>query len=561
VILNLTGVARVRYASVATLAALVLGAPGCGGGQSSVAPFVAPAPAGSTVHPAGTSQAVLTFTFPDRRTSASRTRAYISPNIASLSVAVNGAAATFVNAPPIGAGRTVTVTIPAPVGNDTFAFAEYDMNDGKGNLLGRTSQPMTIQAGIVNNLAFTLDGQLAKIAFAPAGTSPFLEVGGTAAAPVYTLVGNLAVPFNVLPEDADGNVIVTPGAVPAVTVAGPSGSPIGSVPGANGTIGLFASAPTAPVAVTATGKDLDGKTITASLMIGASAAIYIANYLSQTITAYDESGTALALPSTSFNGLTNPMGLAYVPSATPGTSGSLVITETANSSAPFVMEYDQSGGVQVVQNSAFTNTMQPLFPSYAPAAGTSPATLSLPNYKNSTVTQYDAAGNALPIASGKFAGLASPVQIVYDSNNAHYYVTNLGSFNINQYTTDGTTVGTPVSAGNHPMGVAYDGNNKHLYVAFSGQVATVSSSPPSPSGIMEFDENLATISTTGQFTNANPNTASYIGILFDPFNKQLYVTDAGDNAVVAFTEAGAAVTLPTGAFAKLNDPMSLAIVP
>lgn len=35
----------------------------------------------------------------------------------------------------------------------------------------------------------------------------------------------------------------------------------------------------------------------------------------------------------------------------------------------------------------------------------------------------------------------------------------------------------------------------------------------------------------------------------------------GDNTILAFMEAGAAVTLPAGVFAKLDDPMSLAIVP
>jgi len=548
-----TASAYPRLISAVALAAVALAATGCGGTTTGLGGLSAPPRAASAQSAAGTAQVRLTFRFPETlRTTAARGRAYVSASIASLGVALNDGTPTFVNAPPVSASRTVTLVVPANVGTNSFTFAEYDMADGQGNLLGRTTQSATVISGTVNDLSFTLDGNLAKIALAPAAPSPFLEGSATAG---YTLVGNLAVPFVATPQDADGNTIIAPGTVPAVTVAGPTGGPISVVAGTNNRFGLYASTPTAPVTITASGTNLDGKRVTTTIAVGATAAIYIANYISQTITAYDEAGTQLALPPMSFGGLTNPMGIAYVPSATPGSTGSLVITETANSSAPYVVTYDQSGVVQPLQNGAFLNTAQPLFPAYAPSEGV----ISLPNYGNSTVTQYDTAGTSVP-RKGKFPGLASPVQIVYDADNTNYYVTSLGTFKLNRFASDGTPIGTGVSAGNHPMGVAYDGNNRRLYVAFSGQVPTLSSSPASPAGIMAFDENLATVSTSGGFTNAS-TTAAYIGILFDPFNKQLYVTDAGNNAVLAFTEAGTAVPLAAGAFGKLNDPMSLAIVP
>lgn len=548
---HLSARALSRSAAFAASPALAASLTACAGGGSYAIPAASIAsPARTTT---GSASVSLRFTFPTQASTAAaaRRRDYVSPSVKSLAIVVNSGTPVIVNAPPVSASNTVTVTIPAPVGTDTFAFAEYDTNDAKGNVIASSTQNANVVRGQLNTLTFTLDGNLAKIAIALAAPSPFVEGDVTKG---YTLVGNAAQQFVAVPQDADGNTIIAPGAIPAIAVSSATSAAVTVVDGANNQFGLYAAKPTTPIAITASGTDLAGKRVTASINVGATAAIYIANYLAQTINVYDEAGTKLALASNTFGGLTNPEGIAYVPAAVPGNPGSLVITETSNSSAPYVMQYDQNGVVQVLQNTSYVNTVQPLFLGNGPAG-----VLAVPNFQNSSVTLYDASGTQQSVAAGKFAGLASPVQIVYDDNNSNYYVTNLGSFKIDSFMADGTTLAS-AAAGSHPMGVAFDPNTKELYVADSGQVATASTSTAALAGITVLTEALGAVSTTGAFTNTS-TSAAYVGIVFDPFDKQFYVTDAGNDTVVGFTEAGSAVTFPAGAFGMLDDPMSLVIVP
>ena len=558
---------RARSRALQTFAPLLAAASAAGCAGSGASSPGLPQSHGSAVR---TAQVRLTFTFPSRGASAAhrRTPAYVSPSIAALTVTISQGASpgttTTIAAPPAGSPPTVTTTVAAPVGVDTFAFSE---TDAKGVLLGRTTQQNTVVDGTLNTFGFTLDGNLASIRIAPASpVSPFVE-GSLAAG--FTLVGNLAIAFVATPLDADGNTIVSPGNLPQITVASASAGVV-VYPNASDTFSLAAPAPvTTPVKITATGKDLDGNPISASANVSALAAIYVANFTTQSIGVYDENGTAIPVGTAAFAGLMNPAGIAYVPSKTPGITGTLAITNTQNvsggnpSPAPVapVMTFDQSGMTLPLGAAAFANTAQPLFLSYANVGGTDE--IAVPNYSSSTVGLYDPTGGALA-APGGFTGLAQPVQAVYDPNAdakaGAFFVTNLGSFTLNKFRSDGTAVGKGVAAGNHTMGVAYDSNNNRLYVAYSGQVATVSTSMASPAGIAEFDETPAAVSTTGTFANSN-TSAAYTGIVFDPFLKRLLVADAGTNSIVAFTEAGAAVTLPAGAFAKLSDPMSLAIVP
>lgn len=279
------------------------------------------------------------MTFPAQATtgSAARRPAYISKSIASLSFSINGGAPTILNAPrPTGSPQTVTSTVDAPPGTDTFAIAEYDSTDGVGNLLGRTIQTRSIVAGTINNIGFTLDGQLAKIAIQSV-PDPFVE--GSIASGI-TLVGAAPHAFVAIPQDADGNTIVMPGAVPKIAVASANASAIVAATGDGNTFTLAAPAPTGPIAISVSATDLDGKTVSAApLQTRALGAFYIADFTVQLIRAFDENGTPLALAPTAFANVTNPEGLAYIP----GSPGTIVVTESANPGAPYVVAYDLAG--------------------------------------------------------------------------------------------------------------------------------------------------------------------------------------------------------------------------
>jgi len=177
------------YAHFATTLVLTLLA-GCAGGGSSPAPAVS----AQQSHTAAKS-AQVTFTMHwNSATTASSARApkFISPSALSVSVTVNGGTPSYLNAP------VTTLTIVAPVGNDTFAFQTYDETNGQGNVLGRASVTENIVDGAANVVSAVING-------IPASLTIGLEV-------VRPLAGtSMFIPVFVSALDADGNVIVGPG--------------------------------------------------------------------------------------------------------------------------------------------------------------------------------------------------------------------------------------------------------------------------------------------------------------------------------------------------------------
>jgi hypothetical protein len=401
----------------------------------------------------------LRFVWPARPAPSTtrRRRAYVSPSIASLTIAVDSGAVTTETAPtPTGSPLTVTYSFAIAPGNHSLSIAEYDASDA---LLGRATQPITIAPGVQNSIAFTLDGNLAEIAIVPT-SDPFLE--GTLAAG-FTLVGDRAQTFGAIPEDADGNRIIAPGAIPAITTSSANAAIVDTDLG-NDTFTLYAPAPTGFQTITASGTSLTGTAVTTTFQADALAAIYVANFTPQTIGVYDETGTAIPIAGTSFAGLQNPGGIGYVPAATPGNAGSLYITQTADSSMQGVVKYDTAGNPMSLASTAFSGTAEPLFPAYGPLAGT-PA-LTVPNENSNSVGAYDLSGNALPLASGAFGSLDVPVQVLYDAHDSDYYATNLGSATINQYASTGAAIMTGVNAGNSTMGAAFDPDNDQIYCVY-----------------------------------------------------------------------------------------------
>ena len=148
-------------------------------------------PAVPGVTPLQMAKVTFTVHWPAPKT-LSITPKYLPATARSVSVAVTGGTAQFVNAP------ATTIVIDAPVGVDTFAFASYDAQNGQGNVLSRASITQNIVAGTANVISATLNGVIASLAISLSNQSPNAGVPAT-------------VNVNLAAKDADGNVIVGPG--------------------------------------------------------------------------------------------------------------------------------------------------------------------------------------------------------------------------------------------------------------------------------------------------------------------------------------------------------------
>ena len=194
----------------------------------------------------------------------------------------------------------------------------------------------------------------------------------------------------------------------------------------------------------------------------------------------------------------------------------------------------------------------------------------MPSYENSTFSIFDTSGNTVATPAGSFAGLTLPAAAVYDPDNGDIYVTNLGNNTIQSFDANGALIAT-ATTGSKPMGIAYDPVAKNLYVAFAGTLGGALNAPgvetPTVGGIDEFTPALTAVTNTGGFVVAS--TMSYFtGIAFDPYTKFVYAADAGMSQIDAYSEAGAAQTLPTGAFGTISasnsppsEPQAILFVP
>ena len=367
--------------------ALVFSAAACGGGGGSVSSLTPSPIAVQTANPsAETSRVSFTILWPNPSAPAAhRGRAYLSNSTASITISVNGAAASDIDNPNLSPGigsaftQSTTASIDAPVGNDTFVISAFDKADGGGNLLGNVTTVQTVSVDEANTITATLDGNLAKIGVAnPA--SPF--VSGTF--PAFTLVGQSPQDFVLTPEDADGNIIISPGNIPALTLG--SATPASISEAATTTTNEFtiqSHAPAVTVTFTAMGTNLAGTPVTTTFTVTTISAIYIANH--------GVAGT---------NGLPGPESVAIYPT-----------TATANSTPIAVL---------AGSNTEETSIQYPAVDSkgtlYLSNQGPLPGTLFSPT--SGFITVFDANdqnGNVAP--TSVITGLNRPEGIAFDSSD------------------------------------------------------------------------------------------------------------------------------------------------
>jgi streptogramin lyase len=258
---------------VLSIAGLVV-ASACSSHGSSALPMPGSTPPARNTGTAATLSIVVPQ--PARTTSARRPQ-YVSPSSAQLQVAVNGGApATYgltASTPGCGivsANLTCSFAIAAPPGNDAFALT---LTDTAGNVLSRNVVSATLTAGVSTPVDVTLAAVPASVRAVP-GRNSGIEGSGT---PAYHIPGLFPQRIELQALDADGNVIIGPGAptfsAPAVssgsayagiTPAGstdPNGYILSAVAGAGGqTVSLSMTAQGIPLNDGTTSAPVSGST-------------------------------------------------------------------------------------------------------------------------------------------------------------------------------------------------------------------------------------------------------------------------------------------------------------
>ena len=228
------------------VAIFVLALAACGGGGGGRSPL----PGGGTTQNRP-SQAMFTIAIPVQRSTN-----YVSPNTQSLTIAVNGAAPSVtqnVTASSTGcttSGGTITcsVSVTAPVGNDTFEVVLYSGTNASGSKLAGGSVTANVTQS-PTSVPITLDGVVDSVTISLANSMPY---AGSAA----------SIPVTITAKDASGATIISPGGyAPAIALTDSDTS---------GHTSLSPSTVTDPT--TAVTLNYDGSAAIASATISATAA-------------------------------------------------------------------------------------------------------------------------------------------------------------------------------------------------------------------------------------------------------------------------------------------------
>jgi DNA-binding beta-propeller fold protein YncE len=450
-------------------ALLVAGLVACTGG-SNVSPAVA-------THAARTTLARLVIKVPPRKHARGRHARYISPATASLAYSIDGATQTPISISTSNPNCQVSgaigylmcaVNITVAPGRRTFSFTTLDAN-GK-TLSANTQVVATIVAGAANQLAVTLGGVAASFAVYPPNVPQVttLEAGG------FAIYGKKALPFSIVPLDADGNAILGPGAPQPVVSAAPAG------------MTMQTPAPASPNLWTFTSTYAATDPSVAKQSAIAVSATPVPN----------SGGTTLSA--------TIPLAL-YVP----------WIYATSENGGDSVQVTDELGNPQTISGSFpnLSSVNQIAYDSHN-------AQIYIANGGTHQITYYDTNGNY----KGAWTGSDQPGGIAFDPHNNLLYVTYFNTNTVSVYDETGTQQTTTggFSGTNYPWGVGYDPSNQFIYV--SNIVG----------GVNAYDEQGNTQTTTGGF----PNASNTYGIVYDPVNAWLFMINQNPGGVLAYDAQG-----------------------
>jgi len=445
-------------------------------------------------------------------------------------------------------------------------------------LSANLAYPFTVLAGTSNNVGITLQGIPADVSIVPSSNEDVQgdESGGFDLYGFYKADGTTIYPrqFNVFALDADGNVIVGPGA-PAVTLTSSATSTLSNGVPAAGNPNLLTVTPvtyTASAALqmtaTATPSTVDGsnsgaspvtRTVAVRIPYVNAPRVYVVDLLDNEVGAVniaDEWGNPVAHTGL-FPDLDGASGAAFDPI--------LNRLYVVNQYGSTVTAYDLDGNELTLTGNSdepFPNLDQPL----AITFDQSKQRLIVTN-TGSAPTVYDEAGNQLTVSGTWMEKEASPVCLAYgvlaDPNNNLVYVTDAdqgapacgagGAGKVEAYDTNGNAQFS-WEAGDGVAGLAQDPVSHWLYVSDDSL------------SINAYDEQghlIPGILAQDNSGTAFPNANGAFGLAFSPGNRYLYVANYSGDTVTVYDRQGNQINTSGSLFQanQTNGPVGIVVVP
>jgi len=442
---------------------------------------------------------------------------------------MNGSLVATMNAPATG-GSTTAVTL-AYTGNALLTAKTFDGSNGAGTILGEVSETPLITSGKANTITLAIEGIAKSATIAAAPNQPLLEGN---AATGYTLLGDQPEAFNIVLEDADGNIILDD-PPPFVTHGNQA---IGAQYAASGASQIYFAAAYQSSGyenITVELDNPDGTTLDLSpVKIQDDPLVAVINGGTNSISMFDGNGSAVSLPAGSFSGLVHPTALTYDPCLR------LIIVADAG--------------------------------------------------KNNLLF-FGTDGETYPYSVGPFTGISDPTALVdaLVGNNYEYFVANAGDDSIRPYGTGGPSLSGPEFWHGHaPDGIACVNICGEQIVISSDNSVTIFGQSLSagafaglnaPSAILagpslggnplvyianRGNNTISTYTTSGiaaATSGTFPGLSAPAAMTFNSETTGLLVANAGNNSVTAYDLQGNAVSLPVGAFANLNAPSAILGMP
>uniref|UniRef100_E6Q5W1 NHL repeat protein n=1 Tax=mine drainage metagenome TaxID=410659 RepID=E6Q5W1_9ZZZZ len=561
-------IARVGIAVVFALSLV-----GCGGGASSHAVL----PGASQGATTGTNAQFVIKVPPKTGTGTGRGPAYVSPSTQSVSMQVDSGTPIVTNLTP----GSPDCNVPAPLsplictlplvvaaGTHTFTFTTYDGLAGAGNVLSTNSAPFTVVANQANVVNLTLAGVPASLLVEPGSGDAQIVGSGSVG---FQFTGEVPHTVIVLPQDADGNLILGPGAptISASVTGASSGSGLSVAPASgnpnaftlsstgfgtaslslvatpaaasagsalNASVSLDATVYSSVIAGGGGGPYADGTGAAAGFDSPAGVAVDTANnnlYVADTYACSIRQVTTAGVVTTPYGPLPPNTGVC---GATNGTGNAVLFDRF------YALAYDSANGNLYEIDAGYGCGLRQI------TASGVVTTLA----GGTTCGYADGTGSAAEF-SGSTGG------IVYDPTDSDLYVDDTNNCAIRQVTLSGvvtTVAGNPpptASCGTvdatgtaarfyESQGIAYDSVNQSLYVTdryrvrqvtVPGYVVTTIAGPVPPT------------STLG-FTDGSGSAASFsypFGITYDSTDGNLYVVDSRNAAIRQVTPAGVVTTI------------------
>jgi hypothetical protein len=447
---------------------------------------------------------------------------YVSPSTASIEVTaydaahVHELASTVENTAP-GAGACSAVSdgsytcrfeIALQPGSDTFDVDAFDGAGATGKKLSAvTAFPYDVVAGRVNDIAMTLGGIPASLDVSLAGSSIFAAGSLTLGFSIGGIGENAVQHFSMVAKDADGNVIVNPGA-PVFTIAAKDPThALALVEASSGNFSVTPLAPAnAPLAMTATATQPGGAPFSVHFSLKLVSILYEISCWNTTVAAFAPWSTSPILTITSANGIAANSAMAL------DASGNLYVANDLGSPGGAVLEFAPG-------STTASHTIDSLdSPSFLAVDASGNVFVS----EASDVKEFTPGGGSTPSRTlGSGAGLDGPAGLAVDTGGNLYVANAQGTTGVSVFPAGTSTHATfSMNAGmNQSKWLAFD-RSGHLYVAnYAGHNVTEYAAP--------FSASSTVLHTFGS------------GASID--QPQAMAVDTFGNVYVANTSAGSAV--------------------